>query len=217
MEIILLERVPKLGQMGDTVRVKDGYARNFLLPQGKALRATEDNRKRFETERAQLEARNLELKTEAEAVHEKLDGTAIVLIRAASANGQLYGSVSSRDIAEALEDLGFTVSKGQVLLHAPIKTLGMTDIEVRLHPEVESGISINVARSEEEAERQAAGEDVVSADRAAEREEDAAIAEFFEEGAFDEDAEDEDAGDATAGDADAPAAADAVEDDAARG
>ncbi len=192
MEVILLERVPKLGQMGETVRVKDGFARNFLLPQGKALRATPENKQRFENERAQLEARNLELRSEAEKVHETLGGTQIVLIRSASTNGQLYGSVSSRDIAEALDGLGFSVAKGQVQLHAPIKTLGITDLSIRLHPEIESDISVNVARSEEEAERQAAGEDVVNADREAEREEDAAIAEFFEEGAFSED-DDEDA------------------------
>ena len=120
MDVILLERIPRLGQMGDIVRVKNGFARNFLLPQGKALRATEDNKKHFEAQRAQLEARNLEQRQEAEAVHEKLDGTQIVLIRRASANGQLYGSVTARDIAEALDETGFSVARSQVQLDQPI-------------------------------------------------------------------------------------------------
>jgi len=182
MEVILLERIQKLGQMGDVVRVRDGYARNFLLPQKKALRATETNRKLFEEQRAQLEARNLEARKEAESVSEKLDGTAVVLIRQASERGQLYGSVSSRDIAEALTEVGFTVAKGQILLNAPIKTLGVTEVGVRLHPEVDSTVSVNVARSEEEAERQARGEDVtIEAEDLEEAEVEAET--FFEEGA----------------------------------
>lgn len=158
MEVILLERVAKLGQMGDVVRVRDGYARNFLLARGKALRATEANRKRFEDSRAQLEARNLEAKAEAAKIAEKLDGQSFVLIRQAGESGVLYGSVSSRDIAEALTAAGFTVSKGQIDISAPIKTLGLHNIAVVLHPEVSASIVVNVARSQEEAERQARGE-----------------------------------------------------------
>lgn len=159
MEVILLERIPKLGQMGDTVRVRDGYGRNFLLPQGKALRATEENQKYFETQRAQLEARNLELMREAEAVAERLNGQSFVMIRQAGERGQLYGSVSTRDIAETLSENGFSVSRGQVELHAPIKALGVTEIPVRLHPEVAATVIVNVARTQDEAERQARGED----------------------------------------------------------
>lgn len=189
MDVILLERIPRLGQMGDIVRVKNGFARNFLLPQGKALRATEDNKKHFESQRAQLEARNLERRQEAEDVHEKLDGTQIILIRSASANGQLYGSVTARDVAEALDETGFTVTRAQVQLDQPIKTLGVAEVVVRLHPEVDSHITVNTARSTEEAERQAAGEDVISADFVADRAEGAVAAEFFEEGAFSEEDE----------------------------
>jgi len=160
MEVILLERVSKLGQMGEVVRVRDGYARNFLLPQGKALRATEGNRKRFEKERVQLEARNLERRTEAESVATKLNGQSIIVIRQAGATGQLYGSVSTRDIAESLKSAGFTVERGQIELNHPIKTIGVHAVSVVLHPEVESSITVNVARSEDEAERQARGEDL---------------------------------------------------------
>lgn len=177
MNIILLERIPRLGQMGDIVRVKDGHARNFLLPQGKALRATEANKKRFENERAQLEARNLEMKKEAEAVASKIDGIAIVLIRQAGESGQLYGSVSARDIAEALTEEGYSVARNQVQLTQPIKSLGMNDVLVRLHPEVDSTISVNVARSQDEAERQARGEDVTQTERDEAR---ATAEEFFE-------------------------------------
>ncbi|MCB1475126.1 MAG: 50S ribosomal protein L9 [Rhodobiaceae bacterium] len=177
MEVILLERIPRLGQMGETVRVKDGYARNFLLPQGKALRANEANKARFESQRAQLEARNLERKSEAESVAGKLDGVAIVLIRQAGESGQLYGSVSSRDIADALTAEGFSVNRNQVDLNQPIKALGVTEVPVRLHPEVEVSVSINVARSKDEAERQARGEDVTETQREEER---AANEEFFE-------------------------------------
>ncbi|MTI42329.1 LSU ribosomal protein L9P [Roseibium hamelinense] len=162
MEIILLERIAKLGQMGDTVRVRDGYARNFLLPQGKALRANKTNLERFERERAQLEARNLERKTEAEAVASKLDGENLIMIRSAGETGQLYGSVSTRDIADGLTEAGFTVTRGQVDLRNPIKTIGLHSVVIALHPEVEVTVSVNVARSEDEAVRQAAGEDLTT-------------------------------------------------------
>jgi len=160
MEVILLERIGRLGQMGDVVNVKDGYARNFLLPQKKALRATAENRARFETERAQLEANNLELKKEAEAVAEKLNGQIFVAIRSAGDTGQLYGSVSTRDIAELVTEGGFTIERRQVIMERPIKTLGLHEISVALHPEVLVKVTLNVARSEDEAHRQAAGEDV---------------------------------------------------------
>ncbi|HEY8579701.1 MAG TPA: 50S ribosomal protein L9 [Beijerinckiaceae bacterium] len=160
MEVILLERVPKLGQMGETVRVKDGFARNFLLPRGKALRATEANKKRFEDQRSQLEARNLQLKTEAEQVREKLDGQSYVIIRQAGETGQLYGSVATRDISEAITAGGVSVNRNQVVLTTPIKTIGMHAVPVLLHPEVEATVTINVARSPEEAERQARGEEL---------------------------------------------------------
>jgi large subunit ribosomal protein L9 len=160
MQVILLERIARLGQMGDEVRVKDGYARNFLLPRHKALRANEANRKRFEEQRAQLEARNLELKSEAERVGEKIDGKTLVLVRQAGETGQLYGSVSTRDVAEALTKDGTTVARNQVVLNAPIKTIGLHVLPVQLHPEVEVHVTINVARSEAEAQRQAAGEDL---------------------------------------------------------
>lgn len=162
MEVILLERVAKLGQMGEVVRVKDGFARNFLLPRGKALRATEQNRKRFETQRAQLEARNLELKSEATTVAEKLDGQSVVLIRQAGETGVLYGSVSGRDISDALTAAGFSVNRQQVAITSPIKTLGLHKVPVQLHPEVEATVTVNVARSPEEAERLARGEDVTA-------------------------------------------------------
>ncbi|MBS7699545.1 MULTISPECIES: 50S ribosomal protein L9 [unclassified Chelatococcus] len=162
MEVILLERVAKLGQMGQTVRVRDGYARNYLLPQGKALRATKANTARFEEQRAQLEARNLELKTEAEAVSTKLDGESVQIIRQAGETGVLYGSVSPRDIAEALTAAGFSVSRQQIVLNTPIKALGLHSVPVTLHPEVEVTITVNVARSPEEAERQARGETVTT-------------------------------------------------------
>jgi large subunit ribosomal protein L9 len=160
MNVILLERVPKLGQMGDVVKVKPGYARNFLLPRGKALRATEANKKKFESQRAQIEARNLELKTEAEAAAAKADGQTFVIIRQAGESGQLYGSVSTRDIADAITAGGFSVSRDQISLITPIKALGMHAVPVRLHPEVEAKVTINVARSPEEAERQARGEEL---------------------------------------------------------
>ena len=160
MKVILLERIHKLGQMGDVVVVKDGFARNFLLPQKKALRSNKDNLAQFQVQRVHLEARNLELKKEAEAVHTKLDGKSFVVIRQAGDTGQLYGSVSTRDIADAVTTGGFSTDRGQVLLDKPIKTLGLHDVRVQLHPEVISKVSMNVARSEDEATRQARGEDV---------------------------------------------------------
>ena len=160
MEVILLERIGKLGQMGDVVNVKDGYARNFLLPQGKALRASQKNMKRFENERAQLEARNLELKTEAESVSEKVNGESFTIIRQAGDTGQLYGSVSTRDISEVITQGGCSIDRTQVLLDRPIKLLGIHKVRLVLHPEVQSEVTVNVARSEEEAELQAKGEDI---------------------------------------------------------
>lgn len=160
MEIVLLERIAKLGQMGDVVKVKDGYARNFLLPQGKALRANERNLKIFETQKAQIETKNLEAKGEAEKVGEKLAGQTFIVIRQAGETGHLYGSVSTRDIAEAATDGGFTITKDQVELVAPIKTTGLNEATIRLHPEVSVTITMNVARTEDEAARQARGEDV---------------------------------------------------------
>jgi large subunit ribosomal protein L9 len=160
MEVILLERVPRLGQMGDVVKVRDGFARNFLLPRNKALRATSANKEHFEAQRAQLEARNLERRTEAEAVATKLDGQSFTIIRQAGETGVLYGSVSTRDLAETMTSGGFSVDRGQIALGQPIKTLGLHTVPVVLHPEVEVKVSINVARSPEEAERQARGEAV---------------------------------------------------------
>ena len=160
MQVILLERIGRLGQMGDVVTVKDGFARNFLLPQKKALRATDVNRKLFEKDRAQLEARNLELKKEAQAVSVKLDGKSFTAIRTAGDTGQLYGSVSGRDISEIVTNGGFTVNRNQIALDRPIKTLGIHGATVQLHPEVLAKITLNVARSADEAERQARGEDV---------------------------------------------------------
>jgi large subunit ribosomal protein L9 len=160
MEVILLQRIGRLGQMGDVVNVKDGYARNFLLPQKRALRATAENRKHFESQRAQLEANNLELKKEAEAVAEKLKGKIFVAIRSAGDTGQLYGSVSTRDIAEVVTAGGFTIERRQVILDRPIKTLGLHETSVALHPEVVVKVTLNVARSEDEAVRQSRGEDV---------------------------------------------------------
>ncbi|ODA68414.1 50S ribosomal protein L9 [Methyloligella halotolerans] len=185
MEVILLERVGRLGQMGDTVNVKDGFARNFLLPQGKALRATTANKKRFENERAQLEARNLEAKQEAEKLAERIEGQTFIIIRQAGETGHLYGSVATRDIAEVVTEGGFSLDKRQVLLDRPIKMLGLKDVPIQLHPEVEPTITINVARSEDEAERQARGEDVnrpLDEQEEERREALEAAEEFFEEG-----------------------------------
>ena len=160
MEVILLERIARLGQMGDVVRVKDGFARNFLLPQGKALRANDTNRARFEAERHQIEARNLERKTEADQVVARLSGQQFVVVRQAGETGQLYGSVTSRDIAEVMETAGFHVARSQITLHQPLKSIGMHEVQIVLHPEVDTHVTINVARSEDEAARQARGEDV---------------------------------------------------------
>jgi large subunit ribosomal protein L9 len=154
MQIILLERVEKLGQMGDLVNVKPGYARNYLLPQGKALRANKANLERFESERAQREADNLEQRKDAEVEATKMNGLAVNMVRAASEMGQLFGSVTSRDIAEAVTEAGFTITRDQVVLDKAIKTLGLTDVRIRLHPEVSVAIIVNIARTLEEAETQ---------------------------------------------------------------
>ena len=181
MEVILLERVAKLGQMGDVVRVRDGFARNYLLPNGKALRATKENRTRFETMKVELEARNLELKSEAGKISGKLDGKRVVVLRQASETGQLYGSVTPRDIVALLAEDGLTVNRGQIVLQAPIKSIGQHKVPVALHPEVEVSITVTVARNAEEAERLARGEDVLV--RREQTEQEAAVAaaeEFFE-------------------------------------
>lgn len=182
MQVILLERIAKLGQLGDIVNVKDGFARNYLLPQGKALRANEANRARFEAQRTEIEARNLERKKEADGVHDKLDGTSYVLIRSAGETGQLYGSVSTRDISAALADEGFTVARSQIALQNPIKVIGIHTVEIVLHPEVSSSIKVNVARSEDEADRQARGEDLTGRQTFADEEDetDIDLEEIFE-------------------------------------
>jgi large subunit ribosomal protein L9 len=189
MQVILLQRIGRLGQMGDIVNVKDGYARNFLLPQKKALRATEDNRKHFDSQRAQLEANNLELKKEAEAVAEKLDKKVFVAIRSAGDTGQLYGSVATRDIAEVVTTGGFTIDRRQVILERPIKNLGLHPVRVALHPEVLVTVTLNVARSEDEAERQSRGEDVTVVKEEKLELETFNPDEVFEEGAAPADAE----------------------------
>ncbi len=181
MEVVLLERVAKLGQMGDVVSVKPGYARNYLMPQGKALRATKANLARFEEQRAQLEARNLEQKAEAEAVAAKLDGTKFVVIRSASDAGALYGSVTTRDVADAATEAGFTVERRQVEMPRPIKELGLHDVEVVLHPEVSATVTLNVARSQEEAEIQATGKSIQDLRAEADAEADFDIAELFDD------------------------------------
>ncbi|WP_266032411.1 50S ribosomal protein L9 [Brucella intermedia] len=186
MEVILLERIGRLGQMGETVKVKDGYARNFLLPQGKALRANEANKKKFEGQRAQLEAQNLERKNEASAVAEKLNGESFIVVRSAGETGQLYGSVSTRDIAEIISANGFTLHRNQVELNHPIKTIGLHEVEVSLHPEVQVKVVINVARSAEEAERQAKGEDLTSVEAIYGIEEEPLSEEYFDEDAENE-------------------------------
>ena len=181
MEVVLLERVEKLGQMGDIVIVKDGYARNFLLPKAKALRATKANLARFEEQRAQLEARNLELKQDAAAVAEKLDGEQFIVIRQAAESGALYGSVTARDVAEAATEGGFTVSRGQIILDRPVKELGLHSMRVVLHPEVDCTISINVARSQDEAELQASGKSIQELRAEEEAEAEFDIAELFDD------------------------------------
>jgi large subunit ribosomal protein L9 len=160
MQVILLERVGRLGQMGDVVTVKDGFARNFLLPQKKALRATADNKKHFDANRAQLEARNLALKKDAEGVLGKLDGKSFVTIRVAGDTGQLYGSVSNKDVSDLVTAGGISIDRRMAIIDKPIKTLGLHAVRIQLHPEVIAKISINVARSADEAERQSRGEDV---------------------------------------------------------
>ena len=181
MDIILLERVAKLGQMGEVVSVKEGYARNFLLPQGKALRVNAANLARFEAEKAQMEARNLETKKEAEAMAAKLDGEKFIVIRSASDAGSLYGSVTTRDAADAATASGFSVDKKQVVLLGAIKELGLHDVSINLHPEVTATITLNVARSVEEAQLQEAGKSI--AELAAEEE---AAAEFEIQELFDD-------------------------------
>src|SRR3954471_19727734 len=157
VDLMLLERVEKLGQMGQVVKVKPGYARNYLLPQKKAMRATKENMAYFETQRAQLEANNLQRKSEAAEIAERMDGLAIVVVRQAGENGQLYGSVAARDIADAVTAAGYTIDRSQIVLDRPIKTLGMHPIRVMLHPEVGVTVTANVAQSEEGARMQAAG------------------------------------------------------------
>lgn len=182
MQVILLERVEKLGQMGDEVRVKEGFARNFLLPKKKALRATKANREYFQAQKVQLEANNLRLKGEAEKVGNKLDGKSFTLIRQAGDRGQLYGSVTPRDVADAMEKAGFKVDRHQVTISVAIKHIGLITLPVVLHPEVKVNITVNVARSEDEAERQARGENVLAEKTDAE-EAKIAAEELFEEGA----------------------------------
>jgi large subunit ribosomal protein L9 len=166
VELILLQRVDKLGQMGDVVRVKPGFARNFLLPQRKAIRASKDNLARFAQQRAQLEAQNLKRRAEAERIAERVHGLTVLIIRQAGESGSLYGSVTTRDIAEACTASGLGVDRTQVVLNHPIKTLGLVPVRVVLHPEVSMGVTVNVARSPEEAERQARGERIGAAEEA---------------------------------------------------
>jgi large subunit ribosomal protein L9 len=213
MEIILLERVENLGQMGDLVTVKPGYARNFLLPKGKAIRATAENRAKFDADRAQLEAENLAKRGEAEKVAEKMEGLTVQLIRAASEMGQLYGSATSRDIAQAITDAGFTVAKTQVDLNNAIKTLGLFPVRVVLHPEVSLDVTVNIARSADEAaEQQRLGRAIISDIAEREREEAAAAAKEAAERVAAQD--DEDDADTTNSEADA---ADATEAETAEG
>lgn len=171
MQVILLERVPKLGEMGEEVRVRDGFARNWLLPQGKALRASPENRARFEAQKADLEERNRERRAQAEAVARRVSGKSFVAIRQAGQTGQLYGSVSTRDIAEVLAEEGVKIERRQVDMTTPIKAIGLHEIQLVLHPEVIVPVTINVARSNDEAERQAKGEDVLAPERDEEEEE----------------------------------------------
>jgi large subunit ribosomal protein L9 len=190
MQVILLERVEKLGQMGDEVRVKDGFARNFLLPKKKALRATKANREYFVGQKAQLEARNLAAKGEADKIAKKLDGQKFTIIRQAGDRGQLYGSVSPRDVADVMEKGGFKVDRHQVNISVAIKSIGLFTLPVVLHPEVKVNVVVNVARSEDEAERQARGENVLAEKTDAE-EAKIAAEELFEEGAAPADAAEE--------------------------
>ncbi|WP_206455023.1 50S ribosomal protein L9 [Aurantimonas marina] len=199
MDVILLERIAKLGQMGDTVKVRDGFARNYLLPTGRALRANDANRARFEAQKSQLVARNEERKAEAQGVAATLEGKSFVVVRSAGETGQLYGSVSTRDIADILAGEGFKIGRNEIQLNEPIKRIGLHAVTIALHAEVELDISINVARSPDEAERQARGEELTSAD---------AIYGIDEEESFDDDEleDGEDTGEAS--DSDAPAESD---------
>ena len=205
MDVILLERIAKLGQMGDTVKVKDGFARNFLLPQGKALRANKANLAVFDSQRVELEARNLERKSEAEGVHEKLNGNSYVVIRSAGETGQLYGSVTTRDVTETLDAEGFKVARNQVSLTSPIKLIGFHSINISLHPEVDTVITLNVARSDDEAKLQASGQDLTRHDsfemEPLEDEDEMDLSEVFD------DPDDVDLGDGENSDADEEAAA----------
>jgi len=202
MELILLERVENLGQMGDLVTVKPGYARNFLLPKGKALRATEENKKRFENERAQLEADNLARKGEAEEMAKKMEGLSVSLIRAASEMGQLYGSASSRDIADLVTEAGFTIAKNQIDLNTAIKTLGLFPVRVALHPEVSVEVTVNIARSADEAaEQQRLGRAIISDIAEREREEAAEAARLAADRVAAQELEDETTGSDEAQDA----------------
>jgi large subunit ribosomal protein L9 len=195
MQVILLERVENLGQMGDVVNVRPGFARNFLLPQKKALRANDGNKKVFEAQRVELEARNLERKNEADAAGKKIDGKAFVIIRQASEAGALYGSVSTRDIADAAAAEGVKIERHQVRLDKPLKTLGVEKVRLQLHPEVFATIEVNIARSQDEAERQARGEDVLARDIEEQPAIEGGDAEFFDEatGAAPEASEEDDA------------------------
>lgn len=186
MEVILLERVPKLGQMGEVVRVKDGFARNYLLPKGKALRATKENRSRFENMKVELEARNLEQKSEAEKIAKTLDGRSFTVLRQAAEGGQLYGSVSPRDLAALVSESGCAISRSQIALNTPIKVIGAHKVPLSLHPEVEVTINVRVARNADEAQRIARGEDVTRPlDEQAQEGEDALEETFFEPEAAD--------------------------------
>ena len=184
MEVILLERISRLGQMGDVVRVKDGFARNFLLPRGKALRATDENRTRFEGMKSDLQARSAALKAEAGQVAEKIDGKSFTVLRQASESGQLFGSVSPRDIVSLVAASGFQLTRNQIELNTPIKTIGQHKVPLSLHPEIETSIAIIVARNADEAERIARGEDMTQLREPTEQEVALATAEsFFEPGA----------------------------------
>ena len=192
MDVILLERIARLGQLGDTVRVRDGYGRNFLLPTGRALRANDANRAKFESQKAQLVQRNEERKNEASQIGETLDGKTFQIIRSAGETGQLYGSVSARDLADMLKAEGFQVGRNQVELNLPLKTIGVHTVKLTLHAEVSIAIKVNIARSPDEAERQAKGETLTSADAIYGYDEDAIRAEDVGGAARDEDGDDED-------------------------
>lgn len=187
MQVILLERVENLGAIGDEVKVRDGFARNFLLPQKKALRATESNKKLFEARRAEIEANNAKAKADAEKASSKIDGTSYVLIRQAGEAGQLYGSVSSRDVADEIVKAGGKIERSSVVLDKPIKTIGLYEVRVRLHAEVSATVKVNVARSSDEADRQAKGENVVASAQQADRDEAAQQAADLAASAFKDD------------------------------